>query len=424
LPSIQTLNKFPRKSSVLSSISQPSLDKGYKIMGADEGKNEGEKKPAAAPAVVEAAGDKKDDGGKVVSVYKMDMHCEGCAKKIRRAVKHMAGVEDARTDFASNKLTVTGKVDPGKVKARVEEKIKKSVEIISPQPKKEGGGAPAADKKEEKKPATEEKKPATEEKKPAAEEKKPEEKKPAPPKESMVVMKIRTHCDGCITKMKKIIMKIKGVDSVVIDGAKDLVTVKGTMDVNELAPYLKEKLRRNVDVIPPAKKDDDKKDAGAEKKEKAKESGGQDKAEKKEGDGGGKKADAAAAPPAAAAGGGGAPKMEMNKMEYQGYSQASSSNYWHDGSYGQSSYYVEPHQQQFQYGMEPQYGYAPPTMMSHGGGGGSYGYAPPPMSHSGGSGGYGYAPMMDHSYGMMPPPHPGHAPQFLSDENPNACSMM
>ncbi|CAN1770644.1 Heavy metal-associated isoprenylated plant protein 6, partial [Linum perenne] len=384
LPSIQTLNKFPRKSSVLSSISQPSLDKGYKIMGADEGKNEGEKKPAAAPAVVEAAGDKKDDGGKVVSVYKMDMHCEGCAKKIHRAVKHMAGVEDARTDFASNKLTVTGKVDPGKVKARVEEKIKKSVEIISPQPKKEGGGAPAADKKEEKKPATEEKKPATEEKKPAA--------------ESMVVMKIRTHCDGCITKMKKIIMKIKGVNSVVIDGAKDLVTVKGTMDVNELAPFLKEKLRRNVDVIPPAKKDDDKKDAGAEKKEKAKESGGQDKAEKKEGDGGGKKADAAAAPPAAAAGGGGAPKMEMNKMEYQGYSQASSSNYWHDGSYGQSSYYVEPHQQQFQYGMEPQYGYAPPTMMSHGGGGGGYGYAPPT--------------------------HPGHAPQFLSDENPNACSMM
>ncbi|CAN1235389.1 Heavy metal-associated isoprenylated plant protein 6 [Linum perenne] len=106
----------------------------------------------------------------------MDMHCEGCAKKIRHAVKHMAGVDDARTDFASNKLTVTGKVDPGKMKARVEEKIKKSVEIISPQPKKEGGGAPAADKKEEKKPATEEKKPA-------ADEKKPEEKKPAPPKE-------------------------------------------------------------------------------------------------------------------------------------------------------------------------------------------------------------------------------------------------
>ncbi|CAN1840050.1 Heavy metal-associated isoprenylated plant protein 6, partial [Linum perenne] len=50
----------------------------------------------------------------------MDMHCEGCAKKIRRAVKHMAGVDDARTDFASNKLTVTGKVGPGKMKARVE----------------------------------------------------------------------------------------------------------------------------------------------------------------------------------------------------------------------------------------------------------------------------------------------------------------
>ncbi|CAN1196831.1 Heavy metal-associated isoprenylated plant protein 5, partial [Linum perenne] len=33
-----------------------------------------------------------DGGGKSpVTVFKMDMHCEGCAKKIRRALKHMDG---------------------------------------------------------------------------------------------------------------------------------------------------------------------------------------------------------------------------------------------------------------------------------------------------------------------------------------------
>ncbi|CAL1372974.1 unnamed protein product [Linum trigynum] len=395
-------------------------------MGAEKdggGKAEGEKKPAAAPAAAAGGGgDKKDDGGgKVVSVYKMDMHCEGCAKKIRRAVKHMEGVEDVKTDCSANKLTVTGKVDPGRVKARVEEKMKKQVDIVSPQPKKEGGGAPPAGDKMgggggappagDKKGGGEKAEKKAEEKKP--EEKKAEEKKPAPPKESTVVLKIRTHCDGCIHKIKKIILKIKGVDSVAVDGAKDLVTVKGTMDVKELAPYLREKLNRTVDVVPPAGEKKDAAAAAGEKKEKGKEGGGQaPKGEKKEGDGGGKKVD----PPAAAA----APKVEVNKMEYYGsYAPTAAPSYWADGgSYGQSSYYVEPHQQQHQYAMEPQYvqhGYAPP-MLNHGGGG--YGYG----GHHQES--YMMAPPPPAGYQMMGPQHPGHAPQFFSDENPNACSLM
>ena len=70
------------------------------------------------------------------------------------------GVEDVKADVASNKLTVTGKVDPEKVRERVEKKTHKKMEILSPQPKKE---APA--------PA-----PAAGDKKP--DDKKPEDKKP------------------------------------------------------------------------------------------------------------------------------------------------------------------------------------------------------------------------------------------------------
>ena len=47
-------------------------------------KNEGEKKAADA-------GKKVDDGSNTV-VYKTDMHCEGCAKKIKRAVKNFPGM--------------------------------------------------------------------------------------------------------------------------------------------------------------------------------------------------------------------------------------------------------------------------------------------------------------------------------------------
>lgn len=51
-----------------------------KVEGA---KNDGEKKAGDA-------GQKKDDGV-VTAVFKIDMHCDGCAKKVKRAVKHLDG---------------------------------------------------------------------------------------------------------------------------------------------------------------------------------------------------------------------------------------------------------------------------------------------------------------------------------------------
>ncbi|XP_065855300.1 heavy metal-associated isoprenylated plant protein 5-like [Euphorbia lathyris] len=240
------------------------------------------------------------------------MHCEGCCKKIRRAVKRLEGVESAKTNRQSNKLTMTGEVDPEKVKARLEKKMKKEVQIVSPQPKKDagGGGEKKADEK--------------------AAEKKPEVKKP-PPEETqiMVVLKIRTHCDDCITKMKKIIRKIKGVESVAVDDRKDLVTVKGTMEVKDLVPYLSEKFRTSVEVVQP-KTDEARKEVG----------GGGD------GDGGGgeKKTDAAAA-----SGDGGAMAEVTNKMDY--YPAYVPTN-WLDGIFSQS-YTFDPQHLQYGYGYNP-----------------------------------------------------------------------
>lgn len=72
------------------------------------------------------------------------------------------GVEEVKGDFSSGKLTVTGNVDPSKLREKVEEKTKKKVEVISPAPKKDGGEKKSEEKKPEK-PAEEKK---TEEKKP------------------------------------------------------------------------------------------------------------------------------------------------------------------------------------------------------------------------------------------------------------------
>lgn len=319
----------------------------------DQPKNETEKKPEEGAA-------KKDDAPAPV-VYKLDLHCEGCVKKIKRTARHFPGVENVKADLSANKVTVTGKIDAEKLREKLAERTKKKVELVSPPPKKD------AEKPPEKKP----------------EEKKPEENKP---KESTVVLKIKLHCDGCIAKIRRIILRFKGVETVSLDGSKDLVTVKGTMDVKEMVPYLNEKLKRSVEVVP-AKKDDDKKEkegGGGEKKEKAE---GGEKKEKAEG-GGEKKEDGGGAAAEAA-------KVEVNKMEHM-YPMAPPS-FWYDGQFpGQTSYAMP---------MEVHPGYAY----------GNNHYVEPGYVNQG----YPMQPPLPYYMNPHAPP-----PQMFSDENPHGCSIM
>ncbi|KAK7285018.1 hypothetical protein RJT34_19774 [Clitoria ternatea] len=339
----------------MSSIDHFSLFLFFPLQQKEHPKNANEKKPDG--------GSKQNDAPAAV-VLKLDMHCEGCVKKIKRAVRHFDGVEDVKTDLSGNKITVIGKVDPAKVRDKLAEKTKKKVELVSAPPKKDAAG----DKPPEKKP--EEKK--SDEKKP--EDKKPEEKSR---KVSTVVLKIRLHCDGCVQKIRKIILKSKGVESVNIEEEKDLVTVKGTMEVKEMVPYLNEKLRRKVEVVPPKKDDEN------NKKEKEKEK----KKENKEGKEGSKKEESA-------------PKVEVNKMEHYGYAYPPPPMYWYPG-------------------------YAPDQSSSSSS---SYG-ADVPHGYSNNQG-YDYHNnnYVNYQHGYMVDPHylhPNHPPpQMFSDENPNACSVM
>ncbi|KAL3358306.1 hypothetical protein AABB24_015437 [Solanum stoloniferum] len=318
-----------------------------------EKKNDaGEKKSGAG----DAAG--KKDAGPTAIVLKLDLHCEGCAKKVKRFIRHFEGVEDVKTDCDGGKLTVKGNVDPAWLREKVAMKTKKTVVLVSPQPKKDGG---AGDKKPDEK---------------KAEEKKPEDKKPKEPQVSTVVLKIRLHCDGCAHKIKRIIKKTDGVEEVKVDSEKDLVTVKGTMDLKELIPYLKDKLKRNVEIVPP-KKDD----GGGEKKEK--EGGGDKKVEsneKKEGE------------PKAEGSKGVETKSEANKLEYYGYN-------------AQTHYATPMYNQSY---MNQDYGV---TM-----------YDPGYNAHTGYAMEYGY-----HQPSYVPPPPPTtylNNAQMFSDENPNGCSVM
>uniref|UniRef100_A0A0E0NPT0 HMA domain-containing protein n=1 Tax=Oryza rufipogon TaxID=4529 RepID=A0A0E0NPT0_ORYRU len=331
-------------------------------------------------------------------VLRMELHCAGCAQKVKKSIKHLAGVESVAADVATNTVVVAGTAEAAALKARIEAKTKKPVEVVSA-----GGGGAAA-----KKPAAEPKavKDDGGEKKDAqAKEEKgkkqpPEEKKP---KEETVLLRIRLHCDGCADRIRRRIYKIKGVKEVVMDGnAKDEVKVSGTMDVPAMLTYLTEKLNRAVEAVAPgSKKDEKKKDKGGDA------------------DGGEKKKDAA----------GGDKKDKGKSIEVAGPSTAAAAASMAPAPAEASTYHVSPYGHGY-FAYPQQQGPPPSYYQYYGGGNGDgVGYANP---NAGGAGGY-YHPHPNDVPNYQPPPsYPPYpyqldmspAPQLFSDENPNACSVM
>ncbi|KAE8717446.1 palmitoyl-acyl carrier protein thioesterase [Hibiscus syriacus] len=188
---------------------KPVEEKEMEEKKADEGKKvEEEKKGEESPVVPQEI---------VLKVY---MHCEGCARKVRRCLKGFQGVEDVMTDCKSNKVVVKGdKADPLKVLERLQRKSHRKVELLSPIPK-----PPAS---------TEESKAEDKEKS------QPEEKKEEPPAAVVtVVLKVYMHCEACAQGIKKRIQRMKGVESAEPDLKSSEVTVKGVFEPPKLVEYV------------------------------------------------------------------------------------------------------------------------------------------------------------------------------------------
>ncbi|KAJ6309632.1 hypothetical protein OIU76_014553 [Salix suchowensis] len=301
-------------------------------------------------------GGKKEEKGPIPVVLKVEMHCEGCVSKIVKSVRAFEGVESVIPEAASNKLTVTGKIDPSELRDYLHLKTKKQVNLISPQPQKQDTDKNSSNKED----------------KNSNEKKSDSGTKPKEAPVSTAVLKLGLHCQGCMEKIYKIVHKAEGVQEMGIDKQKELVTVKGTMDVKALAETLKERLKRPVDIVPPKKEKEGGKDAdnGAE--------GGGGKKKGGGGKGGVQDGEAAA-------------KMEeINRMEFT----------------------VQP-------GFWPGFGYAGQPIYGNG-----YVGHPVYASHGpeyGNRYGFGHAPHQGYGPGPVQG-YPGHL-QF-NDENPNACSVM
>uniref|UniRef100_A0A0D9VPN3 HMA domain-containing protein n=1 Tax=Leersia perrieri TaxID=77586 RepID=A0A0D9VPN3_9ORYZ len=70
-------------------------------------------------------------GDEKAVVLRMQLHCAGCAQKVKKSIRHMDGVESVMADAATNTVVVSGTPDAAALKARIEAKTKKPVEIVS-----------------------------------------------------------------------------------------------------------------------------------------------------------------------------------------------------------------------------------------------------------------------------------------------------
>ncbi|XP_016900067.1 heavy metal-associated isoprenylated plant protein 7-like [Cucumis melo] len=196
-------------------------------------------------------------------VLKVYMHCEGCARKVRRCLRGFEGVEDVITDCKTHKVVVKGeKADPLKVLDRVQRKSHRQVELLSPIPKP----------------------PEPEEPKPEEKEKpKPEEKKEEP-QVVTVVLGVHMHCEACAQEIKKRILRMKGVDAVEADLKASQVSVTGVFDPPKLVDYVYKRTGKHAVIV---KTDPEKKQKEAEAKETKEEKANEESGKEKKADDGG-----------------------------------------------------------------------------------------------------------------------------------------
>uniref|UniRef100_A0A0E0K083 HMA domain-containing protein n=1 Tax=Oryza punctata TaxID=4537 RepID=A0A0E0K083_ORYPU len=215
-------------------------------------------------------------------VMRVFMHCEGCARKVKKILRGFDGVEDVVADSKAHKVIVKGKkaaADPMKVVHRVQKKTGRKVELLSLMP-------PPEEKKEE-------------EKKEEPEPPKPEEKEATV---IAVVLKVHMHCEACAQVIRKKFLKMKGVQSAEPDMKASQVTVKGVFEESKLTDYVHKRIGKNAAVVksepvPPPEdaghanaKDDKKvaeggeKDESKEEKNEGDDAGGDEKEKEKEKD--------------------------------------------------------------------------------------------------------------------------------------------
>ncbi|CAF1921129.1 unnamed protein product [Brassica napus] len=124
------------------------------------------------------------------------------------------------------------------------EEVKPEVKEAAPAP--EAVPESVSSEEEEKRHVAEEKQEAAKEEQPTVE----EESQPPPPPPPFILY-VDLHCVGCAKKIERSILKIRGVEEVVMNMNENQVTIKGVLDPQAVCNKFKKKTKRMAKVLSP-----------------------------------------------------------------------------------------------------------------------------------------------------------------------------
>ncbi|KAH1262893.1 Heavy metal-associated isoprenylated plant protein 9 [Glycine max] len=183
----------------------------------------------------------------------VDLHCEGCAKKIERYIMKMRGVEGVVIDMAKNEVTIKGIVEPQAICNTITKKTKRRASVISPLPEAEGEPIPEVVNSQVSGPVT-------------------------------VELNVNMHCEACAEQLKRKILQMRGVQTAMTEFSTGKVLVTGIMDANKLVDYVYRRTKKQAKIVPqPEPEPEKKEEKPAEEETKPEEEKPPEEAKKEEG---------------------------------------------------------------------------------------------------------------------------------------------
>ncbi|GLU06244.1 hypothetical protein SLE2022_232910 [Rubroshorea leprosula] len=81
------------------------------------------------------------------AVFKMYIHCEGCANDVKTNIENMKGILSVQVDMEKSIVVVRGIFDPKKISDMIERRMRKHVEIVQSKQESEQGKGKEKDEK-------------------------------------------------------------------------------------------------------------------------------------------------------------------------------------------------------------------------------------------------------------------------------------
>ncbi|XP_050237362.1 heavy metal-associated isoprenylated plant protein 4 [Mercurialis annua] len=156
------------------------------------------------------------DGTDITAVYKVNLHCQQCARDIKKPLMRMQGVRSVDVDFQKSEIKVKGVIDVIEFHKKVEKLSKKKVQLIPPQL-----NIKIAEKKVEETKATVHK----------------------------TSIKVNMHCRKCEADLQNMLLRHKGIYSVKTDLKTQTLIVEGIMESDKVIAYIRKKVQKHAEIV-------------------------------------------------------------------------------------------------------------------------------------------------------------------------------